>query len=95
MEKNIDATLDIAKSLKDFESQVTKLLELTNVKEWDGRIFKEREEKIRNAAIILAGQCIALLLYNLSQPNICKHLRMLPLIMIKSVKIGFKKHEKL
>ena len=47
MEKNIDATLDIAKSLKDFESQVTKLLELTNVKEWDGRIFKEREEKIR------------------------------------------------
>jgi hypothetical protein len=29
MEKKIDATLDLAKSLKDFEIQVTKLLELT------------------------------------------------------------------
>ncbi len=67
MEKKIDATLDLAKSLKDFEAQVTKLLELTNVSVWDGRVFKEREEKIRDAAIILAGQCIALFLYNLSQ----------------------------
>ncbi|MHC5721182.1 MAG: ISLre2-like element ISCst1 family transposase, partial [Nostoc sp.] len=44
-----------------------KLLELTNVSEWDGRILKEREQKIRDSALILAGQCIALLLYNLSQ----------------------------
>jgi hypothetical protein len=67
MEKNIDATLDLDKSLKDFEVQVTKLLELTNISEWDGQVFKEREQKIRDAAIILAGQCIALFLYNLSQ----------------------------
>ncbi len=57
----------LAKSLKDFEVQVTKLLELTNISEWDGKVFKEREQKIRDAAIILAGQCIALFLYNLSQ----------------------------
>jgi hypothetical protein len=57
----------IAKSLKDFEVQVTKLLELTNISEWNGQVFKEREQKIRDAAIILAGQCIALFLYNLSQ----------------------------
>lgn len=56
-----------AKSLKDFEAQVTKLLELTDIREWDRRIFKEREQKIRDSALILAGQCIALFLYNLSQ----------------------------
>jgi hypothetical protein len=67
MEKNIDATLDLDKSLKDFEVQITKLLELTNISEWNGQVFKEREQKIRDAAIILAGQCIALFLYNLSQ----------------------------
>jgi len=67
MEKNIDATLDLRKSLEDFEEDVTKLLELTNIKEWNGRVIKEREEKIRNAALILAGQCTALFLYNLSQ----------------------------
>lgn len=67
MEKKIDATLDLTKSLKDFEVQVTKLLELSNISEWNGQIFKEREQKIRDAAIILAGQCIALFLYNLSQ----------------------------
>ena len=67
MEKNIDATLDLAKSLKDFEAQVTKLLELTNVSEWNGQVLKEKEQKIRDSALILAGQCIALFLYNLSQ----------------------------
>lgn len=30
-------------------------------------IIKEKEEKIRESALILAGQCIAILLYNLSQ----------------------------
>ncbi len=54
MEKNIDATLDLTKSLKDFEVQVTKLLELTNISEWDGRIFKDKEQKIRDAALVLA-----------------------------------------
>ena len=67
MEKNVYATLDLTKSLEDFKDNVTKLLEFTNIKEWDGRVIKEREEKIRDAALILAGQCIALFLYNLSQ----------------------------
>jgi hypothetical protein len=49
MEKNIDANLDLAKSLKDFEAQVTNLLELTNVREWDERVLKEREQKIRDS----------------------------------------------
>lgn len=53
--------------MSNFQTQVTKLLELTNVREWDGRVIKEREQKIREAALVLAGQCIALFLYNLSQ----------------------------
>ena len=40
---------------------------LDSVEEFDGRTIRDKEEKIREAAIILAGQCIALLLYNLSQ----------------------------
>ncbi|MEH2171676.1 ISLre2 family transposase [Nostoc sp.] len=67
MKKDIYATLDLTKSLEDFKVEITKLLELTNVREWDGRIVKEREQKIRDAALILAGQSIALFLYNLSQ----------------------------
>ncbi|MHC5721753.1 MAG: ISLre2-like element ISCst1 family transposase, partial [Nostoc sp.] len=69
-EKNIYATLDLSKSLSDFSSEVIKSLELTNINEWDGQILKQREEKIREVALILAGQCIAILLYNLSQSQL-------------------------
>jgi len=67
VKKNIYANLDLTKSLSDFQETVTKLLELTDVKEWDGQIIKFREQQIRESALILAGQCIAILLYNLSQ----------------------------
>jgi hypothetical protein len=67
MEKSICATLDLSKSLSNFSSEVTKCLELTNITEWNGKILEEREGKIREIALILAGQCIAILLYNLSQ----------------------------
>ena len=55
MEKNIYATLDLSESLSNFSSEVTKCLELTNITEWNGKILKEREEKIREFALILAG----------------------------------------
>jgi transcription antitermination factor NusG len=58
MEKNIYATLDLTKSLEDFKDNVTKLLELANVNEWDGRVLKEREQKIRDGALVLAGQLV-------------------------------------
>ncbi|MBD2336262.1 hypothetical protein H6G64_04570 [Calothrix sp. FACHB-156] len=67
MEKSICATLDLSKSLSNFSSEVTKCLELTNITEWNGKILEERERKIRELALILAGQCIAILLYTLSQ----------------------------
>jgi hypothetical protein len=65
--KNIPATLDLNKSLSDFEAALAPALSLANVAEWDGRTIKEREEQIRVAALVLAGQCIALLVFNLSQ----------------------------
>ncbi|WP_109013000.1 ISLre2 family transposase [Nostoc commune] len=67
MEKSICATLDLSKSLSNFSSEATKCLELTNITEWNGKILEERERQIREIALILAGQCIAILLYNLSQ----------------------------
>lgn len=67
MEKNISANLNFADSLSDFQEDVTKLLDFKNIEEWSGRIVKEREEKIRQAALVLAGQCIAILLHKLSQ----------------------------
>ncbi|ACC80635.1 hypothetical protein Npun_F1999 [Nostoc punctiforme PCC 73102] len=57
----------MSKSLSNFSSQVTKHLELTNITELNGKIVEERERGIRELALILAGQCIAILLYNLSQ----------------------------
>jgi len=65
--KNIKANLNLAESISDFQSSVKKLLEIVDVSKWDGNTVREREEKIREVALILAGQCIALLLYNLSQ----------------------------
>lgn len=67
MKKNISANLNFVNSLSDFQGDITKLLDLKNIEEWSGRIVKEREEKIRQAALVLAGQCIAILLDKLSQ----------------------------
>ncbi len=32
-------------------------MSLTDVCQWDGRTIREREQSIRQAALILAGQC--------------------------------------
>ena len=68
MSQNISANLDLNKSILDFQETVLELLDLTsNISEWDGRTIRDKEDKIREAALILAGQCMALLLHNLSQ----------------------------
>lgn len=64
---NIPANLDLAQSLETFEETIAEVLVLGDVREWDGRTLKQREEQIRQAALILAGQCVALLLHSLSQ----------------------------
>jgi hypothetical protein len=70
LNSNIPANLDLAQSQKIFEETVAKALELGDVSQWDGRILKEREQQIRQAALILAGQCIALLLQTLAQSSV-------------------------
>ena len=55
-------------SILDFQETIIPLLDLSSsVSGWDGRTIRDKEQKIREASLILAGQCIALLLYNLSQ----------------------------
>ncbi|MBE9055516.1 hypothetical protein IQ237_05610 [Sphaerospermopsis sp. LEGE 08334] len=56
----IYANLSLTDSISEFQENVKKLLDLTKIEEWDGRTVKEREEKIREAALVLAGQCIAI-----------------------------------
>ena len=68
MNQNISANLDLNKSISNFQETVIQLLDLnSNVSDWDGRTIRDKEQKIREASLILAGQCTALLLYNLSQ----------------------------
>lgn len=67
MKNNICSIFDISKFLSQFQEKVTKILELTNISEFDGQVLKVREETIRKSALILAGECIALLLHNLSK----------------------------
>jgi hypothetical protein len=67
LNRNIPATLDLAQSLQNFENDIAKALILGDYEEWDGRVLKQREQQIRLAALILAGQCIALLLHTLAQ----------------------------
>ena len=66
----IYATLDLSKSLEEFKDKVTKILELTDVENWDGVEIKNKEEEIRDIALVLAGQCVAILLYNLSHSTL-------------------------
>ncbi len=54
-------------SLLDFQASITEILKSNNVNQWNGITLKDREEKIRETALILAGQCIGILLNNLSK----------------------------
>jgi hypothetical protein len=67
MNENIHSSLDLSKSLSNFKEKVTKLLEIKNISEWSAQTFKKREEEIRDAALTLAGECVAVLLNELSQ----------------------------
>ena len=64
---NKHLSLDLSTLLSKFKEKVTKLLEIKNLSEWSAQTFKDREEKIRNTALSLAGECVAVLLNKLSQ----------------------------
>ncbi len=67
MNSNKITSLSLTESLKDFQRDIAPLLELGKVEQWDGKTLKKREEKIRDLALVLAGKCIAILLYQLSK----------------------------
>lgn len=67
VKNHIYSNFDLSKSLEHFQEKVTKLLEVIDIPYFDGQVLKAREEKIRESALILAGECIALLLHNLSK----------------------------
>ncbi len=66
---NIPATLDLTQSLEHFQQTIALALALGDVSKWDGRELCSREQQIRQAALILAGQCTALLLHNLAESS--------------------------
>jgi hypothetical protein len=63
-------SLDLSTLLSNFKEKVTKLLEIKNLREWSAQTFKDIEEKIRNTALTLAGECIAVLLNKLAKSQL-------------------------
>jgi len=64
-DKTIPAQLDLDKALMTFRETVQPLLNVTSQSNWDGPKLLEREKAILKAGLVLVGQCIALLLFNL------------------------------
>ena len=58
MNKNEFSNFNLEQSIHKFQVNIRELLELNNPAQWNGITLLEREEKIREAALILAGQCI-------------------------------------
>jgi len=56
-DNTIAATLDLTQSIKNFQQTIAAEMSLSNVYQWDGRTICEREQVIKQAALILAGQC--------------------------------------
>ena len=66
MRTTIPAVLDLDKALKSFREAVVSVMEIGEVSHWDGNELRQREQQIRQASLVLAGQCIALLIHTLA-----------------------------
>ena len=66
MNSNQIVSNSLAEALQDFQLALAPLLKLGKISEWNGTILKQREEKIRELALILGGKCIAILLEKLA-----------------------------
>lgn len=60
-------TFNLTERVEKFKQQASKIIEITSVDDWDGRILLQKEQEIRDVALSLAGECIALLLHQLSE----------------------------
>ena len=66
MKSNQIVSNSLAEALQDFQLDLAPLLKLGEISEWNGKILKQREEKIREAALTLGGKCIAIKLGKIS-----------------------------
>jgi hypothetical protein len=68
----IAAILDLDKAVEIFQDEIQRLLQSVELSEWDGQQLQKQEQAIRQAALELAGQCIALSLHQLSQSPVAQ-----------------------
>lgn len=66
MRTTIPAVLDLDKALKSFREAVVSVMKIGEVSHWDGNELRQREQQIRQASLVLAGHCIALLIHTLA-----------------------------
>ena len=66
MNSNQILSNSLAEALQDFQIALAPLFKLGKLSEWNGKILKQRELEIREAALVLGGQCIAILLKKLA-----------------------------
>ncbi len=66
MNSNQIVANSLTEAVNNFQREIAPLLELGKVEQWNGKTLKKREENIREAALILAGKCIAFLLKKLA-----------------------------
>ncbi len=52
----IPATLELTQSLESFKKTIAPEMLLSGVSQWDGRNIRQREQKIRQAALILRSR---------------------------------------
>lgn len=71
---SIAAELNLAESLRHFEERVKTILKLEELSQWDGETLKQTEAEIRQAGLVLVGQCIALLLHQIAQSSVAKEI---------------------
>lgn len=67
MQTSVAATLDLERAIEAFRKSMEQALAIGEIGQWDGDRLREREQSIRQASLVLAGQCIALLINRLVQ----------------------------
>jgi hypothetical protein len=60
-------TFNLTEIISKFVAKVSQILEITAVENWDGTILLEKEQLLREAGLILVGECTGLLLQKLSE----------------------------
>ena len=66
MQTSIAATLDLDHAIAAFREAIDSALSVGEIEDWDGEKLRRHEQTIRQAALVLAGQCIALLIHRLA-----------------------------